>query len=77
MKYWITHPKLTPDHDQEVEALALAQWSRSGWQIRDDQTPRVDIAPADPRPVVDDPAPPETPADDVASDRKRTGKKGS
>ena len=38
MKYWITHPNLTPAHDQQIEAGALAAWAGSGWQIREDQT---------------------------------------
>lgn len=50
MRYWITHPNLTPAHDHEIEALALADWQRSGWRIRKDQTPPpIDTTPADPR----------------------------
>lgn len=73
MKYWITHPGLTPEHDHEIEAQALADWARSGWQVREDQTgpDPADAPPADPREhPVDDPAPagvgttPEAPAAD-------------
>ena len=86
MRYWITHPNLTPEHDHEIEALALPDWSRSGWRIRDDQTARVDLTPAAPRPTAaDDTAPTaaavdggQTPDDDVAPDpSKRTGRKGA
>lgn len=42
MRYWVTHPDLSPDHDHEIEAEAIADWSRSGWRIRDDQTAPVD-----------------------------------
>ena len=76
MKYWITHPNLTPAHDQQIEAGALAAWAGSGWQIREDQTDPDDstIEPADPRPTagsepkpveVVESADPREPADDT------------
>lgn len=82
MRYWITNPTLTPEHDHEIDAGALVDWARSGWRIREDQTPPpVDLSPADPRPPADDYAAPtaaaadgQTPDDDVAPEPKRTRK---
>lgn len=42
MRYWITNPDLSPDHDHQIEAEALSDWSRSGWRIREDQADPVD-----------------------------------
>ena len=84
MRYWITHPKLTPEHDHEIDAGALVDWARSGWQIRADQTPPPDdFTPADPRPPVDDDAPPaaavdgQTQDDNVAPEPKHRPRKGA
>lgn len=84
MRYWITHPNLTPAHDHEIEAEALRDWSRSGWRIRDDQNPPpLDTTPADPRPPVDDDAPPAAAVDGqdqddaVAPERSNRTRKGA
>lgn len=77
---WLTHPNLTPAHDQKVLAETVGQWSASGWQVREDQREPweiPDVAPfqQDPPPDVDvdvtdsgeqSPPNPETPAEDVA-----------
>jgi hypothetical protein len=79
VKYWITNPNLTPEHDWKVDSSALGDWQRSGWQVREDQNdpaPELpeqpeEIAPADP--VEDDT---ETPADDDEPDTTDHDTKG-
>lgn len=56
MQYWLTHPDLTPAHDWKVDAAALAQWARSGWQVRDDQSDPTPDLPTPPDPDSPDPA---------------------
>jgi len=77
MRYWITHPNLTAGHDHKVDAAALSEWTRSGWQVRDDQSDSAPgNEPADPRPPVDGPTV-DTPAAVVPVTGTTTTKKGS
>lgn len=51
MQYWITHPKLTPEHDWKVEGAALGDWQRSGWQVREDQSDPAPELPEQPEEI--------------------------
>lgn len=68
MQYWITNPNLTPAHDCKVDAAALGEWARSGWQVREDQADPAPELPADAAPTETVPAPDPVPADVAAPD---------
>ena len=52
---WITHPELTPGHDQKILRSQLGVKVRQGWRERADQSdPPATVEPADPRQPADD-----------------------
>lgn len=71
---WITHPALTPDHDQKIPRASLGAKVRQGWVERADQSdPDSFTVPVDPRQVApESPAPSGTPSKSFPAPRKES-----